>query len=131
MRFNPFRPGSPVPPGMFTGRLSEIATLEKALFQTKNGNPQHVLITGERGIGKSSLLLYLDAVAGGGLPLPNGEALKFATLRFEPDASDHLGDLVRRLAQGLTKLDGEIHDVKAKAQKVLTFLQRIEAGGFK
>ncbi len=133
MRFNPFRPGSPVPPGMFTGRLKEVDTLEKALFQTKHGNPQHVLITGERGIGKSSLLLYLDAVAQGVAAIPSAEEFHFhfVVLRFEPHPNEELRELLRRLALSLTKLDTNIHDIKAKAQKLWAFVQRIEAGGFK
>ena len=48
---------------MFTGRLVELHTIEQSLFQAKNGNPQHFLIEGERGIGKSSLLLLAEILA--------------------------------------------------------------------
>ncbi|MDF0601801.1 ATP-binding protein [Psychromarinibacter sp. C21-152] len=65
MRYNPFVPNGIAFPGMFTGRLDEIETIEHSLFQTKNENPQHVLISGERGIGKSSLLFYADLIARG------------------------------------------------------------------
>jgi Cdc6-like AAA superfamily ATPase len=63
VRYNPFRPGSIVSPGMFSGRYEELEGTEHALFQTKNGNPHHFLIEGERGIGKSSLLFSLQMVA--------------------------------------------------------------------
>jgi hypothetical protein len=49
-RFNPFRPGSVVTPGMFAGRGAELNILEKALFQAKHGKPDHFVISGERGI---------------------------------------------------------------------------------
>lgn len=39
--------------------------IERGLFQTKNGNPVHFIIQGERGIGKTSLLLVFDALARG------------------------------------------------------------------
>ena len=58
MKYNPFRPGSVIHPGMFSGRVHEIDMIKKCLFQTKHGNPQNFLIQGERGIGKSSLVLY-------------------------------------------------------------------------
>ncbi len=103
MKFNPFQPGSPVNTGMFTGRLTELMALEKALFQTKNGNPQHVLISGERGIGKSSLLLYLNALARGSIDAPDDEKHRFVVLRYEPDPQETLGDLLRRLASALMK----------------------------
>ena len=58
MKINPFKPNYPVQPGMFIGRIKEVERLESQLFQTKAGQPTNFLITGERGIGKSSLLLY-------------------------------------------------------------------------
>ncbi len=48
---------------MFAGRHNEIIGVEKALFQTKNGNHQNILFIGERGIGKSSLLLMTRVLA--------------------------------------------------------------------
>lgn len=63
MRFNPFRPTSIVSPGMFCGRLEEIESIERSLHQARNNNPQHFLIEGERGIGKSSLMLFASAIA--------------------------------------------------------------------
>jgi hypothetical protein len=56
-KYNPFRPNSIVTTGMFCGRFDEMKAAEQSLFQTKHENPKHFLISGERGIGKSSLLL--------------------------------------------------------------------------
>lgn len=56
LKYNTFRPNNIITPGMFVGRLEEINAIERCLFQAKNGNPQHFLVQGERGIGKSSLL---------------------------------------------------------------------------
>ncbi len=53
MKSNPFRPNSPVNPGVFVGRLEEIKRLEQALIQSRSGEPAHFMITGERGIGKT------------------------------------------------------------------------------
>jgi hypothetical protein len=64
-RTNPFRPNSPVSPGMFVGRLDELGALEQSLVQTRAGQPKHFMVTGERGIGKTSLLNYLRWVAQG------------------------------------------------------------------
>ena len=64
-RINPFKPNSPAPVGMFAGRADELKLLEGGLNQTKHGEPANFLITGDRGIGKSSLLLFLDAIAKG------------------------------------------------------------------
>ena len=56
-KFNPFQPNKMVVPGMFTGRIEEMHTIEQCLFQAKHGNPQHFLVEGERGIGKSSVVV--------------------------------------------------------------------------
>jgi hypothetical protein len=68
-KYNPFRPDKMMPPGMFHGRVDELEFIDHCLLQTKKGNPQHFLIEGERGIGKSSLLLCEQFVAEGLIPL--------------------------------------------------------------
>ena len=65
MRYNPFQPNKIVNPGMFIGRGEELRAIEQCLHQAKNGNSQHFLLQGERGIGKSSLLLFVEYVATG------------------------------------------------------------------
>jgi len=60
MKFNPFRPNSIASSELFQGRKDEMKLIEQSLFQTKNGNPQHFLIEGERGLGKSSLFLMVE-----------------------------------------------------------------------
>jgi predicted GTPase len=66
-KINPFRPNSPVNPGMFVGRLNESDKLENHLLQTLAGRPVNFLLTGERGIGKTSLLIYLKEIATGAI----------------------------------------------------------------
>ena len=78
-KINPFRPGSPVNPDMFVGRLGEVEQLEGALFQTKADHPSHFMITGERGIGKTSLLHYLRYLASGDVALGD-ESLNFLVI---------------------------------------------------
>jgi len=65
MRYNPFRPNSIVSPEMFHGRTEELNFIQQSLFQTRYGNPQHFLIEGERGLGKSSLSLMVNQFASG------------------------------------------------------------------
>lgn len=83
MKFNPFRPGSIVGPGMFAGRIDEIKDIEKYLFQTKHGNSQSFLVIGERGIGKSSLMLFAEHVARGNVTFNLDEKLNFLVLSLE------------------------------------------------
>jgi len=60
---NPFRPGNPVPPGGFAGRLQQLNEISTCIYQTAGFNPQNVLITGERGIGKTSIAMVTKAIA--------------------------------------------------------------------
>ena len=60
---NPFQPGNPVPPGVFAGRLQQLNEISTCIYQTATFNPQNILITGERGIGKTSIAMVTKAIA--------------------------------------------------------------------
>ena len=83
MKFNPFRPNSIASADLFQGRKEEMLIIEQSLFQTKNGNPQHFLIEGERGLGKSSLFLMVEKQATGKIPLRNSEKVNFVVINIE------------------------------------------------
>ena len=65
MILNPFTPNKPVHTGMFSGRLHELQRTDELLYQTVNCNPTHIIYQGERGIGKTSLLLAAKFFAEG------------------------------------------------------------------
>ncbi len=60
---SPFCPGRPVPPEMFVGRDSQIKRVLRAVRQTTAGKQENLFVTGEYGIGKSSLVSYVRFVA--------------------------------------------------------------------
>src|SRR3989338_4467270 len=60
---SPFYPGQPVPVDFFTGRFNEIQRIIRAIKQVELGKPQAVFLTGEYGIGKSSLAGFLKFYA--------------------------------------------------------------------
>lgn len=129
-KFNPFKPHSPVYRGMFVGRKQEIDKIDKALYQTKMGNPCHVLIAGERGIGKSSLLLVANHLAKGDNSW-DGEKYNFLTIQLSIDEHTSIVDFARKInvavKRELNKSEKEI----AFAQKAWDFLKKFEASGFK
>jgi len=69
--YSPFTPGQPVPMEFFVGRKSEIERLHSLVRASCNGKFRICFVTGERGIGKSSLVSFVrhlsereDGVAG-------------------------------------------------------------------
>jgi hypothetical protein len=63
LRPNPFRPDKPITDfDLFAGRLKELNVLVEALYQAGHGNPRHMIITGPRGIGKSSFVNQLQSI---------------------------------------------------------------------
>ncbi|WP_053978178.1 AAA family ATPase [Mangrovimonas xylaniphaga] len=69
---DPFFPNRPVDdPNRFEGRKTKVDEIIDAFFQTSNSNPSHSIITGERGIGKSSLLFQSSLLAAGNQALAN------------------------------------------------------------
>ena len=126
MRINPFQPNRPVHPGMFVGRLREAERIEDHLLQAKAGNPSGFLITGERGIGKSSLLLYTGHVARGTIPL-KGDVVKFLVIHTDVDQSTTQVGLVRKIELGLRKSIEANEKTTAFLHKAWDFLQRVES----
>jgi hypothetical protein len=61
---SPFYPGQPVPVEFFVGRAAEIRRIQRALNQVEQGKPQAIFLTGEYGIGKSSLAGLTRLIAG-------------------------------------------------------------------
>ena len=63
---NPFAPGKRLTrPDLFAGRTSQLNAGASLLVQAAAGNSRHALITGDRGIGKSSLAGQIEGLARG------------------------------------------------------------------
>jgi AAA ATPase domain len=127
-RINPFRPNSPVSPGMFVGRTIELQTLESQLLQTRADRPTNFVITGERGIGKTSLLDYIKYIATGNVPV-SGETIHFLVIEIAIDERTSEIGLIKKIENALRKeLKGS---EKARSFLRLTwqFLERVEAAG--
>jgi hypothetical protein len=60
---SPFYPGQPVPVDFFIGRFEQIERIRRAVGQVELGKPQAVFLTGEYGIGKSSLANLMKYLA--------------------------------------------------------------------
>lgn len=68
---DPFTPDIPVSdPARFSGRHAQVKLVVDSLYQLKHGKPTSTIITGDRGIGKSSLLNQAKELAQGDNSLP-------------------------------------------------------------
>jgi hypothetical protein len=129
-KINPFAPNSPVHPGMFVGRVSEIIKLESSLVQTKAGNPSHFMITGERGIGKSSILNYIKHVAEGMEGLKDTK-VSFLVVDTDIDPNTTQLGLVKKIELGLNRALGKTETARAFLCNSWDFLKRVEVSGVK
>jgi len=129
--FNPFRPGNIVTPGMFSGRVEQLQSLGKVLFQTKNENPQHFLLHGERGIGESSPLYYLQLVARGDLESLDSGWFKFLTVSIELEPSNTYADIIRKIGAELQRAISSHQKAMELAKSAWDFIKGWEVMGVK
>ena len=87
MRYNPFNPQQPARPDFFVGRTEEVEQFEEFLSQTMHGSPMNMAITGNRGIGKTSILFKFEDIA------KNAGCLTLRLSNYEGNLKD-IGELV-------------------------------------
>lgn len=127
LKFNPFQPGTIVNPTMFSGRSSELFAIEKILFQTTNGNPSHFVVHGERGIGKSSLLLYLDHLARGDITSPRKQRYTFATVHIHLENNYSHITLITTLCREVSAALRRCTPLRTFLKEALDAVSRLEA----
>lgn len=113
---DPFFPNRPVDdPNRFAGRVPQVEEAIDSLFQIANSNPKHTIITGDRGIGKSSLLFQTRLVAQGDNRLPERlgvdlgcEAFDFVCASHDSAPDQDVGILASGLLRDLESVAGRI-----------------------
>ena len=125
-KINPFKPNSPVSAGMFAGRFTEIETLEKGLHQTKYNHPINFLITGERGIGKSSLLTYIKFLANGEITSPDYNVFNFLTVNIVISERTTLANLITLIEHTIKREVGKLEKIRNFLNETWSFVQRIK-----
>ncbi|MGZ0025450.1 AAA family ATPase [Stenotrophomonas sp. S4] len=126
MRINPFKPGSPVPVGMFAGRLNELDKLEHGFAQTRAGQPINFLVTGDRGIGKSSLLWFESAVARGKVESGDFGYFKFCVASTQISEKTDLVTFLKILQKEIAREVGKTEVVRKFLAETWDFLQRVK-----
>lgn len=124
-RINPFKPNSPAPVGMFSGRVDELKLLEGGLNQTKHGEPTNFLITGDRGIGKSSLLLFLDAIAKGDVKGLDGGTFDYIVVNLNVSDRMTLLTFLKIIENNVRREIGKTEIARKFLAETWSFLQRL------
>lgn len=116
---DPFSPDIPVSdPARFSGRRTQVELVVDSLYQLKHGKPTSTIITGDRGIGKSSLLNQAKELAQGDNRLPERIGIDIGTHKYDfvvawHDAAKDQGP--REIVSGIMEnLQGVIASVLSK-----------------
>lgn len=123
---NPFKPNSPVPIGMFAGRIKELELLENGLLQTRHGQSCNYLVTGERGIGKSSLMLYLKHVASGSITSLDDKTFDFITINLSLSEKMSLTTLIKLIESNISRELKGIESIRSFLTSTWEFAQRLK-----
>jgi Cdc6-like AAA superfamily ATPase len=130
MKINPFKPNSPISPGMFVGRTEEIIKIEAALIQTRANQSVNFLLSGERGIGKTSLLLLIKYFAEGLIEV-RGEKLNFLVIETDITKDTSQIGLIKKIELALRRKLAQTEKAKKIFSDIWSFAKNIEIAGVK
>lgn len=130
MIFNPFTPNKPVHSGMFSGRFREIQRTDELLYQTVNCNPTHIIYQGERGIGKTSLLLAAKFLAEGKINFSENK-YNFITVPIIISEDMNIYNFAIVLKNALERVLRKSDKAYSFFKKTWDFVQRLEAAGIR
>ena len=124
---NPFQPRGPTARGTFAGRRKEMEKLSNLLRQIGSGIGTNVLVTGESGTGKSSLLIQFKAIAEERQP----HALPFLVIHTDIDHTTTQQGLLAKIEAALHRSLTRSERVRTSVKSFLNFASGVEAAGFR
>lgn len=130
IKINPFKPNHPIYSGLFAGRIAEINKIEEALNQTKHGNPTNLLFIGERGIGKTSLLLLSKYMAQGDIEWSDNTH-NFVPIHLAINQKSSLLEFAIKFRNSLKRELHKLNNTKKIIDSCWGFLKNIEVAGVK
>jgi hypothetical protein len=111
--------------------LHEVDRIDAHLLQAKAGNASGFLITGERGIGKTSLLLHARAAAEGRVRVRDERRrLNFLVLQTDIEPQTTQMALARKIELALRRALIMNERALGVLQRTWEFLQRLQAAGY-
>lgn len=126
-RINPFRPSGIAFSTLFRGRDEELERIRISLSQAEHANPVHLTILGERGIGKSSLLLRAQRLAEQGSATDS----PFLVVHIELAPTATYVEILRKIASELRRKLSQEQRLKEIVDRVWGWLQNWEFKGVK
>ncbi|MEO0939348.1 MAG: AAA family ATPase [Pseudomonadota bacterium] len=100
---NPFGPSDAADPALFSGRVAEMTAIARMLSAAYHSDPaQHLLVLGERGIGKTSLLRQCERMATDDLPGERTD-FDFLVVSITLTGVTDMFDITQRTADGLRR----------------------------
>lgn len=123
--YNPFKPHSPVFSWMFTWRINEIENIDKALFQTKNWNPNNVLLIGERWIWKTSLLSLAKHFSEWEINFWK-DSYNFLTIQITLTENTTLLDLAKNINKNIERQFRKINPELNWIKQIWNFMSRLQ-----
>jgi len=127
---NPFKPNSAASNEFFVGRNNLINHISRSLHQTKANQSQSFMVLGERGIGKTSLLLNTKNLAEGVFKGENSK-LNFFVITIDITKETSRASLIKNISDAFDRKLSKIEKTKFLFKETWSFLSRIEAAGFK
>ena len=118
---SPFTPGSPVPPDSFVGRQKQIEEILRYASQVRKGRQENVFLTGERGMGKSSLASFLFYYL--------KEKENFLTVYVSLGGVEKLDELVRRIFEKILSEISKQESLKNKVSKIFKYVEEVDLFG--
>ena len=106
--------------------MNEILLLERALYQTKNGHPVNSLVTGERGIGKSSLMMILKDFSSGKVETLEHGRFNFLTISGMISDKTDLVTLIKLIERNVLRELGKSEAIRKYLSATWEFAKRIK-----
>lgn len=125
-KINPFKPNSPVPPGMFSGRYDEIMLIEKGLYQVSKENAINILLTGDRGIGKSSLINLANYISKGEIETTLFGKLNLIPINITISKTTSIESLMKLIENCLSRELNKIEKMKAFLSESWKFIKQLK-----
>ncbi len=115
---------------MFVGRYEQIEKIENCLLLTKANRGVSFLLTGERGIGKTSLLTLIKYFAEGHIEV-NKQKLNFLVIETDIDPKTTQSGLIKKIEIGLRRKLAKTEKTRNFFKESWNFIKNLEVAGTK